>query len=843
MPTAQLVTAQLVTAAEPLAAGRVVWMADGLAQPFVAGPNGFGVDIYARHRGAHPLGITLAAAEAKAETAVQILGTVDGPIATLGPGARSMVGWDENGVPARAPDAACVSHPNYVGWCDETGTVFVEPAYRPTSFDVRDFGATGDGIADDTAAVEAALAAAARLNTTVAGRGLTFGGGVVYVPSGQYRITRSLVLPSYTRMVGESMHTALLYFHLPETGEVEVDPYQGSGIVCASGNGHAQTGVEELAIIGAWQGTAGERAKRLGAGVLFKGGGPLGLVRRCAIEGWRVGVWFDAVNIATVEQCNIGGHIGAGYPDGWSDEADPAEAYPLSVKTWGIWLAAVGSAASVDSVDSHVGSIVGGETLVLAYDGTPDDTLSESVTITFQPGDTTIAAVAGRINAYLTYPCASDFVDTDPDGKPVHRLRLSGRKPSWWSRVKVVGGSGLAKLGLTAGTLGYGFGSGLGNQELNASSTCNLVSIRLCQFNGPHVGIHLEDGIGHTVESCNFNTTPRVASIHGGLNPVFRKCIAEGCSSTGYFYVVTSTGLTIESCQISGFWPQNELPSLGGYARPGQTAFVEFAPGSKNHHVRIRDNMITGSTGPDGRYPCSQVNNEAAPYALLGQVDIHGNTGAVGDRFVGPFDVADSSTFAMNDDRRGCLGIGTVHPEAQLDISPTYTPYPGMRFRRQIRGGRDNAAVEALSLDDATREHGLGRHSYDGGEIQQGMVEVLRRGDWAAGVAETVVHIDVRRHTVCDFEISVLMRSAASADAKRWRFHRLLYWDAGTAHLDDDLTEDTERTIGAGLSWLAPEITIDPESQRLAVAIRAAVTPDAAGTWIVRMENLQRSLF
>ena len=71
-----------------------------------------------------------------------------------------------------------------------------------TRFDVTQFGAKGDGVADDTDAIQAALSAAARVETFVgAGRrhGYGWGGdgpyGEVYFPAGAYRLTRMLVFP------------------------------------------------------------------------------------------------------------------------------------------------------------------------------------------------------------------------------------------------------------------------------------------------------------------------------------------------------------------------------------------------------------------------------------------------------------------------------------------------------------------------------------------------------------------------------------------------------------------------------------------------------------------------
>lgn len=59
-------------------------------------------------------------------------------------------------------------------------------------FNVRDFGATGAGSADDTQAVLAAVKAAG--NT---------GGGVVYFPRGRYQLTQALVLPRFVTLRGE----------------------------------------------------------------------------------------------------------------------------------------------------------------------------------------------------------------------------------------------------------------------------------------------------------------------------------------------------------------------------------------------------------------------------------------------------------------------------------------------------------------------------------------------------------------------------------------------------------------------------------------------------------------
>jgi hypothetical protein len=66
----------------------------------------------------------------------------------------------------------------------------------PVTTNVRDFGAKGDGVTDDTAAFRNAL----------------HGGGVLFVPEGRYRITDQLQLESNTVMHGEDQNKTVLFF-------------------------------------------------------------------------------------------------------------------------------------------------------------------------------------------------------------------------------------------------------------------------------------------------------------------------------------------------------------------------------------------------------------------------------------------------------------------------------------------------------------------------------------------------------------------------------------------------------------------------------------------------------
>jgi hypothetical protein len=71
------------------------------------------------------------------------------------------------------------------------------------TFNVKDYGATGDGVKDETSAFQAAIAAAGQR-----------GGGTVYAPAGQYMLTDALLLPPYTMLKGASKDLTQLRWNL-----------------------------------------------------------------------------------------------------------------------------------------------------------------------------------------------------------------------------------------------------------------------------------------------------------------------------------------------------------------------------------------------------------------------------------------------------------------------------------------------------------------------------------------------------------------------------------------------------------------------------------------------------
>ena len=92
------------------------------------------------------------------------------------------------------------------GWGGPLAVEVKAPDIWPaTVFNVKAFGAKGDGVANDTAGLREALAAAGKN-----------GGGVVFLPWGTYRLTNFLVIPERTVLRGQGRDSTVLQWPVDE---------------------------------------------------------------------------------------------------------------------------------------------------------------------------------------------------------------------------------------------------------------------------------------------------------------------------------------------------------------------------------------------------------------------------------------------------------------------------------------------------------------------------------------------------------------------------------------------------------------------------------------------------
>lgn len=102
---------------------------------------------------------------------------------------------------------------NSAGFTSQTGASSLSPIVRTLqaklddAVNVRDFGAVGNGIADDTAALNRALQQiylAGTVETNTRAR------RTLYLPGGTYLITTPLYIPPYTRLAGDGMGSSII---------------------------------------------------------------------------------------------------------------------------------------------------------------------------------------------------------------------------------------------------------------------------------------------------------------------------------------------------------------------------------------------------------------------------------------------------------------------------------------------------------------------------------------------------------------------------------------------------------------------------------------------------------
>lgn len=136
-------------------------------------------------------------------------------------------------------DVTAISQYTYedvvVGYAAQTGPTPGDPIIRTVQAklddfaSIRDFGAQGDGVTDDTAAINRALFQLyCRDSNPLVRRAL-------YFPAGTYRVTETIVIPSYAKLVGEGADCSIIL----------MDPDDSSVVsyVARYGDSLQQTGV------------------------------------------------------------------------------------------------------------------------------------------------------------------------------------------------------------------------------------------------------------------------------------------------------------------------------------------------------------------------------------------------------------------------------------------------------------------------------------------------------------------------------------------------------------------------------------------------------------------------
>ncbi|KAF7557490.1 hypothetical protein G7046_g6044 [Stylonectria norvegica] len=125
---------------------------------------------------------------------------------------------------------------NATYWMEEIAHVGRSPYFPDSHYqvfrNVKDYGAVGDGVTDDTDAINAAISAGVRCAPGVC-KGSTLSPATVYIPSGTYLITNSIIGFYYTQIIGDPTSRPVIKassnFSKDSFGLVDSNPYLPDG--------------------------------------------------------------------------------------------------------------------------------------------------------------------------------------------------------------------------------------------------------------------------------------------------------------------------------------------------------------------------------------------------------------------------------------------------------------------------------------------------------------------------------------------------------------------------------------------------------------------------------------
>jgi glucan 1,3-beta-glucosidase len=133
-------------------------------------------------------------------------------------------------LPIPATDAAASSSSYWLSSITRQGTVAYGTSGYQVFRNVQDFGAKGDGVTDDTVALNAAITSGSRCGQGCDSSTIT--PALVYFPPGTYMISAPIVQLYYTQFVGDAINLPTIKATAGFQGIalIDADPYGDGGV-------------------------------------------------------------------------------------------------------------------------------------------------------------------------------------------------------------------------------------------------------------------------------------------------------------------------------------------------------------------------------------------------------------------------------------------------------------------------------------------------------------------------------------------------------------------------------------------------------------------------------------
>lgn len=517
------------------------------------------------------------------------------------------------------------------------GPAAADPIPPVVVFDVREYGAVGDGVADDTAAFRSALTLA---------RAVPGGGATLLVPPGSYALGESLLLgPGMTvrahgaRLFRTGNTSALIKNYTG--GMPAVDKYEGAGNISVFGGTWDMRGSRFTSTCPAFVFTHAD-------GFTVRDATVLDVPQAHAIE-------LNAVRRVRIVDCLFDGvYAGTGTP-----------AVPNRLEA--VQITAATSAANLPApafdgtpcVDVLISGCVmrNSRPLVNApYDALCGDhyVAPAGAPATHRQPHRNIRVLANRVESSGAYGVrATDWAQSVIADNTIEAAAITG--------IYVSSGSGipLTDISVTGNTIlstGSGGGSGGGIVVSNTSAGQNssvVVSGNLVRDTDGETGIYVSRTDGATITGNVVATTGHPAA--GNCQGIQVQRSSHAVITGNHLSAVTGDGIGVDTGSTEALIAQNTV--LGATLNGISVASSEAA---------VRDNRITGAgtADPAGSYAI-RIGGNAVNVSVQGNVGRVGTSGGGAEAGVGVM-AGSQGTWVTGNDLRGWgtavrdRGTGTV---------------------------------------------------------------------------------------------------------------------------------------------------------------------------------------
>lgn len=214
------------------------------------------------------------------------------------------------------------------------------------SYNVRAYGALGDGLADDTGAVQAAIEAA------------SITGGVMYFPPGAYVINAMLLIPSNVHLKGAGELTTVLKFGVIDHGITNIDPVGGNESIYLS---HFSIDGSDVTYFGVFldgvQGACINQVRVISTGshgISLRNGVRAKIVNCTVTNNGGSGVEFVSQTDSIIQGCNINSNIERGIMLQGGSMRNRIDSNDISLNTLSGVMLPLASTATQNTISNNV---------------------------------------------------------------------------------------------------------------------------------------------------------------------------------------------------------------------------------------------------------------------------------------------------------------------------------------------------------------------------------------------------------------------------------------------------------------------------------------------------------